>query len=38
MGEGEARPNFPAPLLPQGEKGLGDEGNFEKYAWAVGSL
>ncbi|QQE63511.1 hypothetical protein GFS31_01760 [Leptolyngbya sp. BL0902] len=26
MGEGEARPGFPAPLLPPWEKGVGDEG------------
>ena len=26
MGEGEARQDFPAPLLPFWEKGLGDEG------------
>ncbi len=26
MGEGEARQDFPAPLLPSWEKGLGDEG------------
>jgi hypothetical protein len=25
MGEGEARQSFPAPLLPEREKGLGNE-------------